>query len=313
MHEGSSHEFLTFEKMTSLSLLVCCVTALTTSAFAPPPSSRIVLSRPRSLNEDDGTGYTAKQRLREEIDSPFRKVRVVLFGFSAASALVAFYFSILTFGKALAGFDDAPTPTVAATDVAVNALGAAAFSFLAYRDVKAGEANLERIAKGGQLAALRVAAADGSVNSVALAKFRGTKRVLIAAGGPKYVAELAADLPDVAADLERVDVVVIPALLDDADAVDPQATRTAWRREERNVASDAVVYFPAAAGSWTDYLRKEIATAKSQGFDAQTKGLGIYLKKNGRILRRATGQPDWATFVGTMEVMDGSQFGKPKF
>ena len=40
-------------------------------------------------------GYTAKQRMREEIESPFRKLRLIFFGASTGSALLALYFSIL--------------------------------------------------------------------------------------------------------------------------------------------------------------------------------------------------------------------------
>ena len=40
-------------------------------------------------------GYTVKQRLREEIESPFRKVRLAFFAFSSASAFVAFYFILI--------------------------------------------------------------------------------------------------------------------------------------------------------------------------------------------------------------------------
>merc|ERR1719424_151817 len=49
-------------------------------------------------------GYTAKQRLREEIDSPFRKVRLVFFGASTGSALLALYFSVLNAAKGFTNF-----------------------------------------------------------------------------------------------------------------------------------------------------------------------------------------------------------------
>ena len=48
-------------------------------------------------------GYTAKQRMREEIESPFRKVRLIFFGASTGSALLALYFSILNVAKAATG------------------------------------------------------------------------------------------------------------------------------------------------------------------------------------------------------------------
>ena len=55
-----------------------------------------------SLGELFG-GFTAKQRLREEIESPFRKVRIFFFGASSASALLALYFSVINAGKAYVG------------------------------------------------------------------------------------------------------------------------------------------------------------------------------------------------------------------
>ena len=48
-------------------------------------------------------GYTAKQRMREEIESPFRKLRLIFFGASTGSALLALYFSILNVAKAATG------------------------------------------------------------------------------------------------------------------------------------------------------------------------------------------------------------------
>merc|ERR1712029_1106872 len=80
----------------------------------PPPPFRptsAVFSTPNdvgSLNEKLG-GFTVKQRLREEVESPFRKVRLAFFSFSSASAAVALYFSALAALKAnMGGFTDAP-------------------------------------------------------------------------------------------------------------------------------------------------------------------------------------------------------------
>ena len=65
------------------------------------------------------------------------------------------------------------------------------------------------------------------------------------------------------------------------------------------------------ANSWEEYLKSEIQTALDQGFDVLEKGFTITVKKNGRILRRATGMPQWGNLIGSMEVMDGSKFGMP--
>lgn len=72
-----------------------------------------------------------------------------------------------------------------------------------------------------------------------------------------------------------------------------------------------IVSFPVGNAAWTEYLESEIETCKTHGFDVINKGFTIVVKKNGRILRRATGQPQWGGFIETMEVMDGSKFGMP--
>ena len=74
---------------------------------------------------------------------------------------------------------------------------------------------------------------------------------------------------------------------------------------------DEIVAFPRGTGDWADYLSAELDTAKKQGFDVQRKGVNIIVKKNGRILRRATGQPPWGSLISTIEVADGSKFGMP--
>ena len=58
-------------------------------------------------------------------------------------------------------------------------------------------------------------------------------------------------------------------------------------------------------------MKQELETARSQGFDPVEKGLVIVVKKNGRVLRRLTGQPPWSSLVGTMEVADGSSSACP--
>ena len=111
-----------------------------------------------------------------------------------------------------------------------------------------------------------------------------------------------------AAQIDAVDLVVVPALVDASGAVNDAAV--CWRdttadEGDRNFdleRSAAVVAFPRGAQAWETYLKQELETARSQGFDPVEKGLVIVVKKNGRVLRRLTGQPPWSSLVGTMEV-----------
>jgi hypothetical protein len=270
-------------------------------------SSTVLFSTPddsdASLGEKFG-GYTVKQRLREEVESPFRKVRLAFFGFSSASASVALYFSALAAVKAnIGGYADAIPLEDALTTCAINGAGAIGFGILALREIKVGNANLERIAKGGLLARLEVEPASSSGGGRrALGNYRRASRVVIAAGGREYVNRLAMSLcsdqlmdtntiPDA---LSGVDTIIVPVLLDSKYQATSEV-RDAWRNavpgaNDRNFDSsraDDVIAFPSGSfANWNQYLKSDVETARGQGFDVLDKGITITVKKNGRILRR---------------------------
>lgn len=272
-------------------------------------------------------GFTAKQRLREEIESPFRTFRLAIFSFSTASALLALYFSAINTLKAsMGGFPDAPTLESALTSDVINVAAVIGCGLITYRDLKSGDANLARIAKGGALAKLSVSPSGVSAAArVPLSNYRRGSRILIAAGGPDYLSTLArsltsdqlSDQNDLVERLAAVDVVVVPVLLETKGTTVGDA-RTCWLGTEGEpgdknfdiTRGNEVVAFPSGTGAWAAYLADEVATATTQGFDVINTGFTITVKKNGRILRRATGQPQWGSLIGAMEVMDG-KFGMP--
>lgn len=234
----------------------------------------------------------------------------------------------------MGGFSDAVPLDEALTNCAINIAGVVVCGYLAYRDYQAGQGNLERIAKGGALAKLAVSPGNDNERAIrTLSDFRRTSRVLICAGGKEYIENVCRSLNDNSTNnnnnnnlpqlLDQVDVLVVPVLLTDTATVGD--SKSVWRGTTTTTSSssslssdnfdstrsDGVVAFPWSNASWADYLKSEIETAKTQGFDVLSKGITITVKKNGKILRRATGAPRWPEFVGTMEVLDGSKFGMP--
>jgi hypothetical protein len=166
---------------------------------------------------------------------------------------------------------------------------------------------------------------------VEMKSYRRASRVLIAAGGKDYISSLAKSLTCdqlkdtniISEKLVEVDVVVVPVLLEKRNGnIVVGDTRSFWidgveatvtendRNFDINRANDAIS-FPQGPNAWVDYLDSEIQTALTQGFDVLEKGITVTVKKNGKILRRATGQPPFGDLIGTMEVMDGSKFGMP--
>lgn len=269
-------------------------------------------------------GYTVKQRLREEVESPFRTVRLFFFGSSTASALIALYFSTLSAFKASTMGDVYPDVDLqdALQSCGINVAATLICGFLTYRDWMAGNSNLKRIAKGGELARLAV---ESSTGVSRLVEYRRSSRVVIAAGGKEYIETVCRSLcSDQLQDantfvegLEASDVILVPVYLESETTVGNSAKiwgETKPDEDGRNFdpkRAQSIVAFPRFASNWMDYLESEIETCKSQGYDVERTGFTITVKKNGKILRRATGQPPFSTLISTMEVLDGSKFGMP--
>lgn len=97
-------------------------------------------------------GYTVKQRLREEVESPFRPVRLYLFGYSTVSAALALYFSAFNAAKLVAPTtadnDSSALLNDALQSCAINVGALVLFAYLTYRDWQAGNVNLERNCAG---------------------------------------------------------------------------------------------------------------------------------------------------------------------
>lgn len=281
-------------------------------------------------------GYTVKQRLREEVESPFRKVRLVFFASSTGSALTALYFSFLSALKAtMGGYSDAPPLEEALTSCGINVAAVIVCGYLTFTDYKRGEKNLDRIKRGGDLAKLGVSLPDANLTREqgrkTLSDFRRGYRVMICAGGKDRIEEvcrsLCADqLKDkniIVEKIEEVDTIVIPVLLipDPNDGGNPVVgdTRRCWMdtvalEGDRNLdatRADAILGFPQGNNAWSEYLKSDVDTASGQGFNVLNKGITVTVKKNGRILNRVTGMPKWGELVGTMNVLDGSKFGMP--
>ncbi|KAL7577957.1 hypothetical protein ACA910_007581 [Epithemia clementina (nom. ined.)] len=299
------------------------------------------------LNQPTFGGYTVKQRLRDEVESPFRTVRLYFFGASLASAVIAFYFSMLTLFKALdGGFADVPSVTEAWQSVGINVGAVVVCAAVTYRDYQAQQVNLKRIKQGGALASLvveRPVVLDNDNDNdkmipasvqpgrrATLADYRRLYRVLIAAGGPEYIQTLCRSLnADQLSDentlpqaIENADLLVVPVLLQSSSSLPfPKVgdTQQCWTETTPTTANDRnfdltranrVLAFPRGPAAWAEVLAPEVATATQQGFDVSQKGITLVLKKNGKILRRATGQPQWAGLLGFMQVFD-KNFGMP--
>lgn len=281
-------------------------------------------------------GYTVKQRLREEVESPFRKVRFLFFGSATGSAFLALYFSATNALKAqLGGYRDAMPLDEALTSCGINLTAVIVCAYLTYTDYKRGEANLARIKRGGALAKLGVTIPEANLawsqGQKTLSDFRRGYRVLICSGGKEKIEEVCRSLcadqlkdeNNLAEKIQEIDTIVVPVLLERDPSGSGKTvvgdTRSCWMGTnaldgDRNFdpeRANIVLGFPQGNLQWEEYLEGDIETASGQGFDVLNNGITVIVKKNGKILRRVTGMPKWGEYIGTMDVLDGGKFGMP--
>lgn len=81
--------------------------------------------------------------------------------------------------------------------------------------------------------------------------------------------------------------------------------------KEAMIDSEAYVAKPAESASWATYIDEELEDAVRQGNEiARKTGIGIVMRKDGSIIRRGLGQPDWKEVVAELTGAKGtSEFG----
>ena len=117
----------------------------------------VIISLSNSNNNNNNEEYSRTVRLREEVESPFSKVRLFFYVVIGLGATLSLAISLAQVGAALNGINQ-DTIQNSFINIAVDTLGIALVTFLYQRDLKAQESRLKRATKGAQLAKLMVRA-----------------------------------------------------------------------------------------------------------------------------------------------------------
>ena len=250
--------------------------------------------------------YSQDIRLREEAESPFRKVRFFFYASLGAGALQSLLVSSARIAAGLSGIN-ADLLDESLTNAAVDLTGIVVIAFLTKRDLEAQESKLKRAKKGGDLARLMIRASKKladedtfdnagyvTTNLSSLRRGRGMEqRVVIAAAGKEKVAEIVEEAKRLQDKLIANDLLIVPVVL-------PQG-----------VAPEVIGDLPECVAlpvglNWKAVVDDETAEARKQGVNVEGDGIAIILKKNGRVGQRTKG-----IFLGQMvgDVEDRKAFG----
>ena len=241
--------------------------------------------------------------LREEAESPFRKVRFFLYASVGAGALASLLISAARVAAALNGINS-DLLNESATNVAVDLGGLVLLAFLYQRDVQAQQSRLQRASKGAALAKLQVRATQALMTgepqdsqqsmTVALSDLRRgrgiEKRVVLAVAGADKLSTVLQDIQDVGDEvLARNDLLIVPIVWPGAQA--PILAPKNDDNNEENVTSNLAplsVALPVGR-DWSLVVGDEVSEAQQQGVSVEEDGVCIILKKNGRVGQRTKG------------------------
>jgi hypothetical protein len=237
--------------------------------------------------------YSREVRLREEVESPFRKVRFFLYLTLLAGAMTSLAVSVARIAAGAAGVNTDLMPE-SITNAGVDIAGLLVIGGLYKRDIDAEQSRLKRATKGAELAKLMVrgskqlvdvASEDGTTFTTSLASLRSgrgiEKRVVIAAGGVEKIAQVLRQAKELATDMEMCDLVVVPVIM-------PQGV--APRMDD--IEGDVPIYvaLPVTVGNnWKNVIDEEAAEAVKQGVDIEKEGFCVVVKKNGKVGQRTRG------------------------
>lgn len=244
-------------------------------------------------------------RLRAEVEDPFGKVRILIYGFLCASASLSLLVSLpKLLGTALDAPGAAPLDTVS-QNLAVNAGGVVLFGFLASYELDMESKREQQKQEGSLLAQLKVRllredlSADAA--AVRLRDFRSSAssagdralRPVICLGGLDFCRQCVETSLPFGKAIDGADLLLVPAPLGKEGTLNGAVQEL--RELTLGLAHVALPDFNS--GGWSELGTLEVEQVKRQGMD-ESQGLVLIIKKNGRIGTRFLGLPDWAGITG---------------
>jgi hypothetical protein len=245
--------------------------------------------------------YSREVLLREEAESPFRKVRFFFIATLAGGATISVLVSLARIAAGLSGINADLLPE-SLTNAGIDIAGLVVLGFLWRNDIQAQDSRLKRATKGAELAALRVRLSNAlavarneppesqsstltanpfSTTLASLRQGRGIeKRVVIAAAGPDKIQQVVQQAQALNDSLTMNDLLIVPVVL-------PQAIAPANLDASNNDFPECLAL--PIGPNWQKVVEEEAQEALKQNVDIEKEGFCVVLKKNGRVGTRTRG------------------------
>nr|CAB3487572.1 unnamed protein product [Digitaria exilis] len=258
----------------------------------------------------DSSEVSSMAKIRSEVLSPFRSVRMFLYlAFMASGALGA----LIALAQLLPALSD-PARSAGAADTAkglgIDVAAVSLFAFLYSRESKAKDAQVARLAREERLSRLKLRVGEGG-RPFTLSELRGTARLVIVAGPAEFVAESFRRSQPFLRELAERAVLAVPfatdgnapelRLDDDAGGEDGVDGEDDLARRSKRLWQLAPVY----TTEWAQWLDDQ---KKLAGVPPDSP-VYLSLRMDGRVRGSGVGYPPWQAFVAQLPPMKGMWSG----
>ncbi|CAN6268494.1 unnamed protein product [Urochloa humidicola] len=261
----------------------------------------------------DSSEVSSMARIRSEVLSPFRSVRMFFYlAFMASGALGG----LIALARLLPALSDPARATGAGETLrglGIDAAAVALFAFLYARESKAKDAQVARLSREERLSRLKLRVGSGNAGGrrpFAVGELRGTARLVIVAGPGDFVAESFRRSQPLLRELAERAVLAVPFA---TDGNAPELRLDGGDGEEDGVDEDDL----ARRSKRLWQLTPVYTTEWAQWLDDQKKLAGVppdspvylSLRMDGRVRGSGVGYPPWQAFVAQLPPVKGMWSG----
>uniref|UniRef100_A0A3B6B1H2 Protein LOW PSII ACCUMULATION 1, chloroplastic n=1 Tax=Triticum aestivum TaxID=4565 RepID=A0A3B6B1H2_WHEAT len=257
-----------------------------------------------------GNEVSSMAKIRSEVLSPFRSVRMFFYLAFMASAGLGSLIALTQLLPALGNPARAAGVPETLKGLGIDVAAVAVFAFLYSRDRKASDAQVARLTREENLSRLKLRVGDGG-RVVPLSELRGSARLVIVAGPAEFVAESFRRSRPFLRDLMERGVLVLPFPTDgnapalefgeDGDGGEAEAEDEEVVRKSRRLWQLSPVY----TSEWAKWLAEQ----KKMANVTPDSPVYLSLRMDGRVRGSGVGYPPWQAFVAQLPQVKGMWSG----
>ncbi|KAI7743595.1 hypothetical protein M8C21_000794 [Ambrosia artemisiifolia] len=248
------------------------------------------------------TEISSSARIRSEVLTPFRSVRMFFYVAFIAQASLGGLIAITQLIGALANPSRADAVADIAKGLGIDIGAAALFAFLYYRENKIKNAQMARLSREENLSNLKLRVDEKKI--ITVSEFRGLARLVILAGPSSFITKAFELSETFTEQLVERGVLVVP-FCTDGNVPSFEFDENEEMKELTNKRRRLWQLVPVLTPDWSEWLdeQKKLANVSPES------PVYLSLRLDGRVRGSGVGYPPWNAFVAQLPPVKGMWSG----